>query len=77
MKKFYHYLDHDGIILINEVVSPDCPIYEEDYISFLIYGENERAAFKLAMKHIYDGLKLSKFYGVYNGEKYDGITCVM
>ena len=76
-KKFYHYLEHDGHIILNEVNYPHCPIWEEYHKSFLVYAEDENAAFKLAMRHIYDGLKINKFYGVYAGERWDGIPCVM
>ena len=76
-KKFYHYLGYKDAPLLNEVTYPHCPLLEEDHKSFLVYAENEKEAFCLAMKHIFDGLNMSRFYGKYNGERYNGIRCVM
>lgn len=76
-KKFYHYLEYNDHIMLNEVTYPHCPTWEEYHKSFLVYAEDKDAAFKLAMRHIYDGLKMSKFYGMYAGERWDGVPCVL
>lgn len=76
-KKFYHYYNYDRRPLVNEVVYPHCPFPAEYHKSFLVYAENEKQAFALAMDHIYNGLPMSKFSGDYKGERYDEIMCVM
>lgn len=75
MKKFYEYTDYDGYPLINELTYPHHNSTDED--AFLIYASNRKEAFKLAMEHLYESKKLEKFYGTYNGERYENIMCVM
>ncbi|EXG86546.1 hypothetical protein SAMN05443270_3079 [Lacrimispora sphenoides] len=77
-KKFYEYSNASRYPTVNEVVSPHCPTGEDDPVTFLAYAEGRKAAFYLAMAHIYDGKPLQRFYGEYNGENYHGeVSCVM
>ena len=76
-KKFYEYSNLLGYPCVNEVTYPHCPMGEEDPNVFLIYAENKKKAFHLAMAHIYDEKPMDKFYGIYKGERYSGISCVI
>ena len=77
-KKFYEYANVCKYPTINEVTYPHCSTYGEDPEVFLVYAENEKEAFKLALAHKYDGKPLERFYGTYKGEKYHGeIMCVI
>lgn len=76
-KKFYEYSNLLGYPLVNEVTYPHCPSSGEYPDVFLVYAENERKAFNLSMAHVYEGKPMGKFYGIYKGEIYDGIKCVI
>lgn len=76
-KKFYEYSNLFGSLTVNEVTYPHCPMGEEDPYVFLVYAENEREAFRLAMAHIYGGRPMNQFTGIYKGERYSGVRCVM
>lgn len=76
-KQFYEYSNLFDYPIVNEVTYPHCPMGEEDPDVFLVYAANEKEAFKLAMSHIYDGKPMDKFYGIYKGERYSGVRCVM
>lgn len=73
-KKFYEYADTDVHVYpaLNEVVYPHCPTWGDDPEVFLIYAENKDEAFKLAMEHLYHGRPLERYYGTYNGDRYNG-----
>lgn len=77
-KKFYEYANLLGYPTVNEVTYPHCPMGEKDPDVFLVYAENEKEAFNLAMAHVYDGKPLERFYGTHNNEKYYGeFRCVI
>ena len=76
-KNFYEYVNVNEYPNVNKVTYPHCPTWGDDPEVFLIYAENEKEAFKLAMEHIYEGRPVDKFYGTYAGEKWSGIKCVM
>lgn len=75
-KKFFEVAEVNGRTIINEVVYPHCPMRDEEENVILVYAEDRKAAFNLAMRHRYDGLPIGKFYGEYAGETYHGIRCV-
>ena len=77
MNHFFEYFDGLGHPLVNQVTYPHCPTWGDEDEVFLVYAENKEEAFKLAMKHKYEGRPFSKFYGTYNGVKYEGVKCVM
>lgn len=77
-KKFFEFARISGKPIVNEVTLPECPMGEDGIDVFLVYAEDEKKAFDLAMDHIFDGKPLEKFYGVYKGESYHGdVVCVM
>lgn len=72
-KRFYEY--NNGII--NEMAYADTSMKGENI--FLIYAENAKEAFALAMEHIYRRKTKSDFYDIdYSGHHYDvvyGVVC--
>lgn len=79
-KKFYEYAQINELSIypsISEVVYPHCPTWGDEEEVFLVYAENKEEAFNLAMSHLYDGKPFERFYGIYKGERYNGVKCVM
>lgn len=75
--KFYEYNRSTGIPLINEVNSPT-DVLTDDPIVFLVYAPNQKIALAVAHAHIFDKIPLTKYYGMYNDEKYRGeFLCAM
>jgi len=75
--KFYEYNHTGKFPLINEVVSP-CDVITDDPTIFLIYAPNYEVAKSVADAHIFGGIPLTSFYGIFKSEKYNGeILCAM
>lgn len=75
--KFYEYNRSTGIPLLNEVNNP-LDVLNDDRTIFLVYAPNYQVALNVAHAHIFDNVPLTKFYGIYNNEKYNGsFLCAM
>ena len=73
-KKFYEY--NRG--LVNEVNQALTVFKPEYHKCFLIYAEDEKQAFRLAMQHIYDGLPTVTLSDVaYKNKYYDIVKNVV
>lgn len=73
-KKFYEY--NYGIV--NEMAQASTAFLPEYHKCFLIYAEDEKQAFWLAMQHIYDGLPTVTLHDiVYEGEYYNTVEDVI
>lgn len=75
--QFYEYNHTGKYPLINEVNSP-LDVHTEDPIVFLIYAPNRDVARAVADMHVFGGMPIVPFYGLYKSEKYEGdFLCAM